>query len=86
MGEYLAVFLYWFFELLNWVIIVRVLLSWFRVRPNVFTRTVAQIADPVLKPFSRIVPRIGMIDISPIVAILAVNLVSRVLMNIVLSI
>ena len=69
----LTTFIYWFFKLLVWAIIIRVLLSWFGNPRNAFTLLIARIADPVLAFFRRFIPLIGMIDISPIVAILVID-------------
>ncbi|PIQ79441.1 hypothetical protein COV81_02025 [Candidatus Peregrinibacteria bacterium CG11_big_fil_rev_8_21_14_0_20_41_10] len=75
----LTTFIYWFFKLLVWAIIIRVLLSWFGNPRNAFTLLIARIADPVLAFFRRFIPLIGMIDISPIVAILVIDYGSQFL-------
>ena len=55
-----------------WLLIVaRVLISW--VNPDAFNPIVqglARVTDPVLEPLRRVIPSIGPIDISPIVALL----------------
>jgi len=54
-----------------WLIIARSLMSWFpNARQNRIVDLLYQITDPILLPLQRIVPRLGMIDISPIVAVL----------------
>ncbi len=77
----LASFIGWFFELLTWVILVRVLLSWFGSPYNNFTRLIYQVADPILAFFARYIPALGPFDFSPIVAILAVQFVGAFLLN-----
>ena len=42
-------------------------------------RVLYDITEPVLAPLRRIVPRIGMIDITPIVAILLMNVIQATL-------
>jgi len=60
-----------FLQLLVWLIIARSLMSWFpNARQNRIVELLYQITDPILLPLQRLVPRIGMIDISPIVAVL----------------
>lgn len=57
------------------LIIVYVLMSWFPVS-GVFEdlyRVLASIVEPYLGLFRRIIPPIGMIDISPIVALLVLQ-------------
>ena len=60
------------------LIIVYVLMSWFPVS-GIFEeiyRVLGSICEPYLGLFRRIIPPIGMIDISPIVAILVLNMLS----------
>ena len=60
-----------FLRVLMWLIIGRSLMSWFpNARGNRIVELLYQITDPILMPLQRLVPRIGMIDISPIVAVL----------------
>jgi YggT family protein len=62
-------------------VFVRVVLSWFSPTPGGpaaaiegFLRT---FTDPVLEPVRRIMPRTGMIDFSPIVVLIGVQLIQR---------
>ena len=58
-------------QILTIAIIIRALLSWFAIDPrNPLMAILLQITEPLLAPLRRIVPRIGLIDITPIVAIL----------------
>ena len=52
-----------------WIaLFVRVILSWFPVsRENPVVNVVFQITDPMLAPIRRIMPRTGMLDLSPLV-------------------
>lgn len=64
-------------QLLNmmfWLIIIQAILSWFIQGYNPNTVIFEQITRPILAPFQRWVPPISGIDISPIVAILAIKL------------
>lgn len=64
----------------GFVIIVYVLMSWFPVS-GVFEdvyNALATICEPYLGIFRRVIPPIGMIDISPFVAILVLNLIRGV--------
>ncbi|KKM12252.1 hypothetical protein SY88_03560 [Clostridiales bacterium PH28_bin88] len=73
------------FEVLYWLIIARVVLSWFRVPYNPVTRFIYEITEPVLAPFRRLMPRGTMIDFSPLVALLALQLVERLVMLLVVG-
>jgi YggT family protein len=72
------------FEVLNWLIIARVLLSWIRHNPyHPVIRFVYEITEPVLSPFRRLMPK-GMlpVDLSPIFALLVLRLVERLVISI----
>ena len=59
------------------LIFIRVLLSWFPGIPpwHPAVRLLASFTDPVLLPFRRLLPTIGGLDFSPIVAIVALQVV-----------
>jgi YggT family protein len=61
---------------LYFAIIARALLSWFSMGPhNPVIKILFDITEPILAPLRSIIPRIGMIDISPIVALLILGLI-----------
>ncbi|GLY10562.1 YggT family protein [Bacillus badius] len=65
-------------ELYSWALIIYILMSWFpNARETSIGRFFARICEPYLEPFRKIVPPIGMIDISPLVAFLVLNLAVR---------
>lgn len=56
-------------EIYSWTLFIYILLSWFpNARDTAIGRFLARICEPFLEPFRRIIPPIGMMDISPIVA------------------
>lgn len=56
-------------QLLMWAIIIRAILSWFPISPsNPIIVILNYITEPIIAPLRRIVPRIGMIDLTPFVA------------------
>ena len=61
-----------FCKVLTWLLVVRILLSWVGVNPythfNELLGAVYQITDAVLRPFQRLPLRVGMLDLSPMVA------------------
>lgn len=65
-----------FFTVLTLIILARVILSWVvsfgggNLRGNPIVIFIFQVSEPVLRPFQRLVPQMGMMDFSPMVAIL----------------
>ena len=58
------------------------ILSW--IAPQSYhpaARILNGISDPVLRPFRRLMPNLGGLDISPIFAILAISLAQRLIVN-----
>ena len=81
--HWLSQFIDILFQVLILAIVGRALLSWFPVRPgNPFFPLAAilhQITEPLLGPLRRIIPTIGMIDISPIVALFLLQIMQGAL-------
>ncbi|MTH52653.1 YggT family protein [Bacillus mangrovi] len=62
-------------QVYSYAIIIYILMSWFpNARESRFGQILASVAEPFLEPFRRIIPSLGMIDLSPIAAILVLNL------------
>lgn len=67
----------------SWALIIYILMSWFpNARESSIGQFLARICEPYLEPFRRIIPSIGMMDISPIVAFLVLNLATMGLSNV----
>lgn len=59
------------FQAYTLILIVRVLISWVNPDPfNPVVQFLGRVTDPVLEPLRRVIPPLGPIDISPIVALL----------------
>jgi YggT family protein len=59
----------WTIGILQIALIVRVLLSWVHLRPGAwYVRWSYSVTEPMLRPLRRIVPMLGMMDITPIIA------------------
>jgi YggT family protein len=79
-GGFIQNFVSVLFTILYVAIIVRSLMSWFNPSPeNPLVRLVYEITEPIMAPLRKIVPRIGMIDITPIVAIVLLQLIESLL-------
>jgi YggT family protein len=66
-----------------WIIIISALLSWVNPDPyNPIVRFLRTVTEPVLRPIRRIIGfRLGVIDISPMVVILAILFVKSFLIQ-----
>lgn len=72
-------------QVLALLIIVRALLTWI---PSVdyghpVVRAIVRVTDPVLLPIRRLVPPLGGIDVTPIAALLLIQVARYLLINIV---
>lgn len=71
MSEDFLGYIGWLLRIFGYLIVARSLSSWFPdARRHPIVQLLYQITDPVMVPASRIIPRIGMIDISPMIVIL----------------
>ena len=82
MGELLVTFVNTLAFILYIAIIGRVVFSWLNVGPSSaffpLASIVYQITEPILAPIRRILPSLGMLDLSPMVAIILITVVQRV--------
>jgi YggT family protein len=59
-------------------IFFRALLSWFPIDPrNPLVTVLYEITEPILDPLRRVIPRLGMIDITPLVAIILIQVIGN---------
>ena len=65
---------------LHVAILGRVIISWLPISSeNPIVVVLYQITEPILGPIRAVLPRLGMLDFSPIVAILMIVVIQRVL-------
>lgn len=61
-------------------IFARAIISWFPIDQNgPVVRALDAITEPILEPLRRVVPRVGMIDITPMVAIILIFAITYLL-------
>ena len=71
-----------FVVVMTMAIFIRALLSWFNMDPrSPVIQTLNQITEPIIEPIRRIMPRIGMFDLSPIVAMIVLQVIGCVLQS-----
>lgn len=67
-------------EVLTIAIFLRVILSWFSPSPtNRLFIILLHITEPLLSPLRRIIPRVGMLDFTPLLAIIMLQLIANLL-------
>lgn len=79
----MVIVLYYVLEVLKWLIIIRALMSWF-VSPgsdNGLARFVRRVTDPILRPVSDMLPPMGGLDVSPLLAFFAIYLFQQLLLR-----
>ena len=63
------------------LVIVKVILSYFMNPYHPVRRTIDNLVEPLLAPIRRVVPLIGMLDFSPLILIILVQILSSVLIS-----
>ncbi len=68
-------------QIYTFVLLIRILITWI---PNLdphhpIVQLLFQVTDPVLEPARKLIPPIGMIDISPIVVFIALGILQDLL-------
>jgi YggT family protein len=70
------------FNILTFAVFARVLMSWVPIpQNNRFVQILIEITEPILGPVRRVIPPIGMLDISPIVALLLLQVLENILVS-----
>ena len=77
-------FVYYLCRILSFAIIVRAILSWFTIRRyNLVMVLLDDVTEPLLSPLRRVVPMLGMFDITPLIAIAVLYFIPSILLTIV---
>jgi YggT family protein len=74
------------FTVLTLLVIAHVILSWFMSPYHPVRETVDTIVNPMLNPIRSVMPRMGMLDFSPIVLIILFRILRAVLIQLLLTI
>lgn len=72
-------------QLLVLLVIVSVILSYFMDPYHPIRRAIDGVVEPMLAPIRRIVPNIGMLDFSPLVLIILIQLLSNILIRLLIT-
>lgn len=67
-------------QVLALIIFIRAILTWFPIsRHNPIVSFFDFITEPILAPLRRIIPTLGMIDITPMLAIIILLIIARII-------
>ncbi|ABB15770.1 MULTISPECIES: YggT family protein [Carboxydothermus] len=73
------------FNIYGWLIIIRVLLTWIPVNTyHPVVNFITSLTDPYLNLFRRLIPPVGMIDFSPIVAFFVLEVMRMAVLQLLL--
>jgi YggT family protein len=79
---YVAQFTFFWIQMLTWSIIARALLSWFPIdQGSAIYQVLYRVTEPIIDPFRRVMPNMGMIDLSPLAAIITLIVMGQVVLN-----
>jgi YggT family protein len=60
-----------FIQMLTWAIVARSLLSWFPIdQSSPLYQLLFRVTEPIIEPLRRVMPSTGMMDLSPMAAII----------------
>ena len=72
-------------QLITFLVILHIILSYFMSPYHPVRQTVDSVVEPLLAPIRRIMPQTGMLDFSPMVLIILVQIVARLLIGLLIA-
>lgn len=79
----LATLLKQFLSLVFWMLILRAILSWVSQGGNPFELVIAQLTEPLLAPIRKVIPPLGGLDLSVLIAIIALQFIQLLLQDLI---
>jgi len=73
-------------QLVTLLVIVKILLSYFMAPYHPVRLNIDRVVDPMLRPIQRLIPPMGMLDFSPIILVILIQLLGRIIISILLAI
>ncbi|HKZ86492.1 MAG TPA: YggT family protein [Anaerolineae bacterium] len=74
------------FDLYSFILLARVLSSWFQVDPyNSLVQWLYRLTEPLLAPIRRFLPLAGVVDFSPVVAFILIIVAKQVVLRVLVS-
>ena len=85
MIEILVLFINAISQLLVILVIISVILSYFMDPYHPIRRSIDGVVEPMLGPIRRVVPPLGMIDLSPLILIILIQVLANIIVRLLLS-
>lgn len=77
--------LFGFLGIYSLLIIFRIILSWIVDYSNKVLKFLIRLTDPILEPFRKLIPPLGMFDLSPIVVLILLNFLQMAVAGVLLG-
>lgn len=84
MNNFILTFIHLLFEIFRILILVRVIMSWIDptgTRFGQFSRILYELTEPLVAPIRSIMPSVGGLDFSPIIALILLHAIQVALFN-----
>lgn len=86
MNPYVADFTFFWLQMLTWAVIARSLVSWFPIdQGSTIYQLLFRVTEPIIEPFRRIMPQTGMMDLSPLAAIIMLIVMRQMVLQLTVS-
>ena len=85
MIEIVALFIRSISQLLVLLVVVSVILSYFMDPYHPIRRSIDSVVEPMLAPIRRVVPLLGVLDLSPLILIILIQLLSNLIIRVLLT-
>jgi YggT family protein len=82
--RYLSTFISILSQVLSITILARVFMSWVpSLQQSGLGRFIYEITEPLLGPIRRLIPSLGMLDLSPFIALIVIQVVAQLLQRLI---
>ena len=82
MNPYVAQFTMTFLTILTWSVVARALIGWLPIdQTSTVYQVLFRITEPVIDPIRRVLPNTGMMDLSPLAAILVLIVLQQMVIQ-----
>ena len=72
-------------QLITLLVIIKVFLSYFMSPYHPVRSNIDRIVEPLLNPIRKVIPPVGMLDLSPIILIVVLQIIGRLLISLLIS-